>query len=969
MAALNHNSYMNNILTVNQFNSNFANYDFLFSCFNLNIASLNKHHEDLQTLLSDVEVSFDMINLCEIRDVNLENFHNIFPQYSFVYKKPIGKMTGGVGMYLNNKLDFLVLDDYALNTPLIDTLSVKINFTRQRPIIICNIYRHHSISIREFIDHFKVLMKKLESINAPIVLVGDFNINLLLTDVKDVKDFYEETLFNGYTQAIDTFTRVTQNSASLIDHIYYKNISKCDLITGTLQTDISDHFSTFLMIKGNKVLNKKETIKKPVYSEKNIKKFNSKLPISIFNILQCISFGLFDSETYWKFFIDTIKQLINDSFPTLKLSRSQQRNKVWMNAEIKKECRLKENLYKKYINNRTDYRREKYLDQKRKVNNIISHAKKNYYEKYFDNNISNKNLWKFISSFKSTPNEINKILYCDTVVTKPIEIANCFNNYFSTIGSTLASKINSSTDFEAYINNPKNIQFFMRHSNSIEIKEIIGSLKNTNSVGIDNIPMKLLKVNSDLFSLVLSRLINISISDSCFPSVFKVAKIIPLHKKGSKTETSNYRPIAILSNVSKVFEKFIYIRLSEYFQINNIIYEHQFGFRKFHNTTHAILSVNDLICKSICNKDYLLGIFLDLSKAFDTVNNEILCKKLVFYGIKNKELLLIKSFLSNRVQITFTNECFSEPLGIEIGVPQGSILSPLLFLIYVNDIQYFVTKNISIKLFADDTNVFIKSNSLDDLFNQSNCFLNRLNTWFKSNKLSLNLDKTEYLVFGNPRLKESHNLFLESRKINKVRCTKYLGLQLNDKLRWNETITHILKKTNRYKFIFNKLKQFLSKRKLIILYKALILSNISYGIEVYGNCPDYLLTKLQRLQNYFLKLIQKCVRRYDTRKLHKELNMLLIKDLYRFKLCLLIFDIKHTNEKSSYLKQFKLTKRSETHCYNTRNSNMLVIEKTKKDTIENISKKEYNSLPSVITEIDNRNKFKFALHNYFASKY
>jgi len=968
MANLNKDNLENNTYTVCEFSSNFAKMNNSFSCFNLNIASLNKHHEELQSLMHDLNFCFDIINLCEIRNLHLENFSDLFPGYSFVYRPPKEKNTGGVAMYINSKLNYTILNEFVIDNPHIDTLCIKVSYNGTKELIICNIYRHHSISIKDFNDIFKAFLKRFDIIATPVVLVGDFNINLLNQQSKQINDFYEETIFNDFTQAIKSYTRVTHNTSSLIDHVYFKNINKQSIIAGTILTDLSDHFSTFLILKGNRIYNKNEQPLRRIYSKVNMKKFSDSLPTAMNKFLNDID--IFNSEESWSAFINALKSLIDKSFPSTKFSRSKQRDKDWMSSEIKKECKLKEKLYKNYLKNKTDYRLNKYQVQKRIVNNMICKAKRSYYEKYFDNDLNNKQLWNFVNKNKLKCNIIHEVIINNKKESNPISISNSFNKYFSSIGPTLAEKISTTKSFEDFLQIPNTCKFSLRQCYSSEIQEIIHSLKNTNSCGTDDLSMKLLKQNSEILSLVLSHLINISILTGHFPSIFKTAKIIPLHKKGPRNQVSNYRPIAILSNLSKVFEKFVCLRLTEYFEKNNLLYQYQFGFRKYHSTTYALMSANDLICKALGDKEMLLGLFLDLSKAFDTVDHEILCKKLLHYGIQNNEYRLIKSFLSNRKQITVTNNTYSMPLDSRMGVPQGSILAPLLFLIYINDIKFFASNDICLKLFADDTNIFIKAHCFEDLINKSNNFLISLDEWFKANKLSLNLSKSQYIVFGNQKKRDSC-LFLDKIKIKRVSSTKYLGLELHEKLKWNEAITSILSRANKYKFIFNKVKPYLSKQKLLLLYNSLILPIITYGIEIYGSCPNYLISKLQSIQNYFLKLIARRNKRYETKKLHKEMDILMLKDLYRYKLCILIFDIKNNKNKSSYLKEFSLQKRNEIHSHYTRNSRLLVTEKitNNKDTVANLAKKELNLLPTFVSQFNVRNKFKSELKRHFIDKY
>jgi len=957
--------------TVDDFNENLLSINVAFSCFNLNIASLNKHHEELKDLLSAINLKFSIINLCEIRNVNLEQFSNLLPGYSYTYNAPKDKITGGVAMFINSNLNYSILSEFSFQTPFIDILTIKITFPNRTNILVCNIYRHHSISIKTFIEKLQPLLEKFNLTKMSVIIVGDFNINLFNTTSCQIKDFNETMVINNFFQGVKSATRITQNTATLIDHVYYKNFEFGNVTTGTLLTDISDHLSTFFILKGNKLLVKNERITNRIYSENNLNKFSVKLPSTILESFNFIANNSEDSKKCWNFFIDKIRHLIDNTIPRIKSSRSTQRDKAWMNPEIKKECRLKDRFYKKYIKNKTEYRYENYVRQKRKVNNMICKAKKTYYENFFDKDVTNKNLWNFIKLFKSNKETINKITIESKTISDPRDICTAFNNYFSSIGPTLASKFKEPSNFTQYLNEKINTQFYLRNSNCTDIKEIIKSLKNSSSVGFDDISLKLIKPNADMFSIILSPLINMSIRDGYFPSNLKIAKIIPIFKKGSKSNLSNYRPISILSNLSKIFEKFLCERLTEYFQKNNLFYKNQFGFRKFHNTTQALMSVHDFVCNSLNDKKKTMGIFLDLSKAFDTVDKNILLHKLKYYGIKSNELSLLSSFLANRKQITCLNDIFSDHKETITGVPQGSILAPLLFLIYINDIKYFNSSDINIKLFADDTNIFIKSNSFEELFTNATFLLNNLSKWLKSNKLSLNYDKTEYVIFGNHKFDCSLNLKIDNNVIKKVSSTKYLGIILNEKLKWNETITSILGKVNKFKFILNKLQPFLSKTKLLLLYKSLVLSNISYGIGIYGSCPEYLMNKLQKTQNYFLKKILHCNKRHNTIDLHKLSNHLLIKDIYRLNLCILIFETINNKEKSSYLKEISTQQRNQIHSYNTRNSKLFVVDKRicRLDTVENMALKEFNSLPLSIKNTKDKKLFKADLIKFYLSKY
>ena len=307
----------------------------------------------------------------------------------------------------------------------------------------------------------------------------------------------------------------------------------------------------------------------------------------------------------------------------------------------------------------------------------------------------------------------------------------------------------------------------------------------------DGISPRILKDNNvNDFIEPLKYIFNLSLEQSVVPDQMKVAKVVPIYKKENTQIASNYHPISLLSIFNKLLEQIIYKCIYYFVDKYQVLHKHQFGFKKNHSTTQAVLEVVDKCYKNLDDGNKALGIYFDLQKAFDCINHDILLAKLENYGIRGSMHAWLQNYLYNRKQYTVVNNISSDTASIKYGVPQGSVLGPLLFLIYVNDISNVITDN-SLKLFADDTNLFLFDKKLIELEKRANCCLEKMDTWFKCNKLSLNIDKTCYTLFASRAqdCNNSLNLFINGCNIKKTVSCKYLGLiideHLNGTCMWN----------------------------------------------------------------------------------------------------------------------------------------------------------------------------------------
>ena len=432
------------------------------------------------------------------------------------------------------------------------------------------------------------------------------------------------------------------------------------------------------------------------------------------------------------------------------------------------------------------------------------------------------------------------------IVDTPNDIANRFNEYFINIGSQLAESLTTNVHFDHYLQNTYNhvaIKFHMIDEE--KILSIIKKLKHKFSSGSDSISNHLLKYAATTISKPLMVIINQMLTNGIFPEKLKLAKVIPVFKSGDDQLFSNYRPISLLSSISKIFEYVIQEQLVDYLLVNNLLCNEQFGFRSGYSTELAALHLVDNMINEIDNGKTPINIYIDLSKAFDTLNHDILIHKLNYYGVKGSELKLFDNYLSNRKQYTEVNGYKSNTQMIQTGVPQGSILGPLLFLLYINDLPRS-SNNFKMIMYADDTTLYCNIENREHCEDTINKELSNIHQWLTSNKLSLNIKKTKFMVFHTTKKKiEYPDLNINGIAIEKINQFSFLGLYINNNLTWDTHIKHISLKISKIIFTINRLKHIYPQHILHNIYNTLILPHLNYCVIIWGlNCtPLYLLQK------------------------------------------------------------------------------------------------------------------------------
>lgn len=548
----------------------------------------------------------------------------------------------------------------------------------------------------------------------------------------------------------------------------------------------------------------------------------------------------------------------------------------------------------------------------------------------------------------------------------PSDVCNIFNNFFSTVGQNLASKIPSTNS--SPLNNATRVSqtIFMRPATANEILILIQELKNKKSCGPDNIPVRVLKDNAVSFSKMLCSVFDRILMKGHYPDCLKIAKVIPIFKSGDPRDCNNYRPISTLSVFNKILEKLLITRLLSFIEQNDILYKFQYGFRKGSSTLIAITELVDFISGEVESKNIVGSLFLDLKKAFDTLDHSILLRKLDHYGIRGVANDVIKSYLLNRQQFVTLNNHNSSSLSIKIGVPQGSNLGPLLFLLYINDLGNLPLKGTP-RLFADDTALFYPGVNVTSLINDIESDLIVLAQYFNQNLLSLNVQKTKYMIFHSRRnsLSVHHDPVIDNQNIENVDKFKYLGIHLDPVLSWIPHIKYIEHQISCLCGVLWKVKKFVVKHALLKFYFAYIHSRFNYLVSIWGQACVSHLSKIQCLQNRCLKIVFNKPLLYPTLQLYSDTthNILPLSSLCKLQILLLVHDVLFNRNSHHNLRLSTVQ-----HNYNLRNSNNLQRELMS----TNLGQKRFsfvgptlfNSLPLDINSVLNRHTFKLKLRQY-----
>ena len=563
-----------------------------------------------------------------------------------------------------------------------------------------------------------------------------------------------------------------------------------------------------------------------------------------------------------------------------------------------------------------------------------------------------------------------------TIGGKKIEgdqaISEGMNNHFCHVGENIAKSLDPSTKhFKDYLRNKIQDSFYLSNVIENDICQIIRKLKAKKSSGTDGISNILIKYCMNELLTPLTRIFNASINQAKYPNSWKIAKVIALYKKKKKDNPANYRPISLLNCFGKILERVVYNQMISFIKKHKILYIKQYAFREKHSTTHALVDVIDSIKKAIDKKNCMIGLFLDIEKAFDCVNHDILLQKLDHYGFRGHCQDFIKSYLSDRIQFTKVNGRESSKMNIQYGVPQGSILGPLFFLLYVNDIQYSTDRDMT--LFADDTGIFIVENSVELLLAKAKSTLKEVHEWYKTNKLSVNFGKSNFVIFSSIKKRvpmDIEKIYFNNCEISRVKHTKYIGLEIDELLTWEYHInTEIISSLTKFFGIFYNIRHILNTKLKRTVYFSSIYSKIRYGLEIYGNCASKHFNKIQIIQNKLLRVLTNREPLCNTNQLHKDLRLLKLEDAHQLSLLCFVQKCSKNGPIDAFTDFFQ----SHDHQHNTRmRSNIKkhqITTELGRSTTHFTAATLWNELPASINKNTTPETFKHNLRDLYLKKY
>ena len=620
-------------------------------------------------------------------------------------------------------------------------------------------------------------------------------------------------------------------------------MSNCEEViqsSGVIACGASDHDMVFVHRKLSHKKCKASFIKARLFSNFDENKFIKACESLTFDNV----YNTTDPDAAWCHFRTELLDICDAMAPYGSI-RIRGRLPEWMTDEYMSIAKAKDKAKRKSNKSRNAVDFFIYKNLRNEANTMSANLKRDFITTSIGDNKNNvKKLWKILRKLIPSKNSSANSECEINGSSDPLHIAESFNKLFCSIGSELAEKIpDVSLDHIPEILETDSVFEFEEVSTECVMK-LLKNICASKATGIDGISAKFLKLAYIPLSGPITHIINCSLRLSVVPMEWKRARVSPLFKSGDRSEMTNYKPISVLPVMGKILERIVHDQLYRYLDENNLLHPAQSGFRPGHSTVSStVIFLNSIY--SVFDKNMITGsVFLDLKKAFDTVDHTLLCHKLIKYGVVGRSNAWFRNYLENRQQVTRYKKCISSLRDINCGIPQGSILGPLLFILYINDLPSS-TFSSDIGLYADDTVLYTSGSDVEEVSVKLQDDMNRVYLWMCANKLSLNVSKTKSMLFATQYFNGCVDLSINvaGEVLEQVNVFKYLGF-IDNKLTFNDHIEYILKKSKQKVGFLWRVRKYLPRSIALTLYKSLVLPHFDYGDIIYGHTVQSNLQKL-----------------------------------------------------------------------------------------------------------------------------
>ena len=774
------------------------------------------------------------------------------------------KRGGGLIIYVIKELSRYtqVIENVSTISTDLEQLWIRIQKPNTSVKIISCVYRPPAGKVAECIKELTSNTRYVQdNYRGEFVIAGDLNVNYNLRHTpafKLLKDFERD--FN-FSQIIKAPTRHSKTNASCLDLIFTD--MNYIFSSGTLDVAVSDHLPVFLIKKKQKLKSTFTFVEARSYKNYDKQAFQEQVR---YHPKWADFWDMEENEPdkLWELMLEIIQEKA-DAFCPLRKIKIRDDTPQWITKDILSEINHKDSLYKTAKSLGTPDSWDLFKKKKNEVKKLLDVAKENFVKNKLDELEGNpRKFWRTINEMSGIGKN-KKSMKCTKIIDEKgnlhenLDAANFLNDFYVNTGPSLAQKHKKrwvKEKCKIFTDSSFNFSWVTER----EVRELIKEICITKSSAIENLSTRLIKDAFEVLSFELTYMYNSCLQHGIFPEAWGISKVTPIPKaKSTSTKPGDWRPISQICIVGKLLEKIIHAQLYCYLEKNNLLSKNQYGFRKDLSTGLAIFDVLKLLFTNWNECKYTGCLFVDFSRAFDTIDHNILAEKLKMYGLDEMSQKFMLEYMACRKQTTTVNGFSSSQAQVTYGTAQGSILGPLIFILYVNDIFQSLGHDNSIHMYADDTLLTCRASDIDTVTEKAQIIFQRMSLWCEINKLSINTDKTKYMVIRHTKPPHEPNFTVQGNNINTVHQYEYLGMSLDDKLSMNIYLDNMWKKANSKLGILAKIRRFITEKTAVRIYKTMIRPHLDYIDFVVESGSTNRVQRLDNLQKKAIRRIEYCI--------------------------------------------------------------------------------------------------------------